>query len=199
MVRNSLLPVRVVSERLLPLAKQSTQVATSVYAKSGWSKAFPSGELSLPSAALRVFIGRVESDRFTTKYTVRQLYLIAKGLGCSSEEFFSSAGRSPLRKRGVNGAQFIVAGGALTGKLTLRHVRHLGHQGCPSALFLSAGDPRTSRINLKFRVTFYGTYMGGCSHSGAICCRESLFGCLCARSQQDGGDARTNRSRIIPY
>ena len=34
------------------------------------------------------FVGQVESDRFTTKYTVHQLYLIAKDLGCSPAEFF---------------------------------------------------------------------------------------------------------------
>lgn len=33
------------------------------------------------------FVGQVESDRFTTKYTVHQLYLIAKDLGCSPAEF----------------------------------------------------------------------------------------------------------------
>lgn len=34
------------------------------------------------------FVGQVESDRFTTKYTVHQLHLIARNLGCSPAEFF---------------------------------------------------------------------------------------------------------------
>ena len=45
-------------------------------------------EQGVSQRAIAFTIGQVESDRFTTKYTVHQLYLIAKDLGCSPAEFF---------------------------------------------------------------------------------------------------------------